>query len=218
MSAAVTFASDNPTVLAAGLQGLLAMAGLIVAIGAQNALVLRQGLSRSHVGVVVLVCTVSDWLLTSLGVYGLGGLIAASPLGLELCRYGGAGFLLWYAWRAALRAARGPGETLIAGATAGRLGPTLAATLAMTYLNPHVYLDTVVLMGTLGAGHVGAARLSFVAGAGLASLLWFSALGFGAVVAARWLRQPRVWRAIDAGIASVMAWMGLQLLLQPLKI
>ena len=202
---------------AAALQGLLTMSGLIVAIGAQNALVLRQGLARAHVWQVVVLCTVSDWLLTGLGVFGLGSAISRSPVWLDLCRYAGAAFLLVYGLRSAWRAWKGPAEALVAAGSVQRLGPTLAATLAMTYLNPHVYLDTVVLMGTLGAQHAGEARVAFVGGAGLASALWFSALGFGAAAASRWLRQPGVWRAIDAAIAAVMLWMAMQLLLQPLK-
>ncbi|WKB51299.1 LysE/ArgO family amino acid transporter [Eleftheria terrae] len=217
MPAVLTPATDA-AFAAAGLQGLLTMGGLIVAIGAQNALVLRQGLARSHVGVVVALCTLSDWLLTVVGVYGLGRLIAASPLFLEICRFGGAAFLALYALRAARRAWSGPAAALVGTGTVQRLGPTVAATLAMTYLNPHVYLDTVVLMGTLGAQHAATARLAFVLGAGLASLLWFSVLGFGSLAAARWLRQPGVWRAIDLGIAGVMGWMALQLALRPLDI
>lgn len=200
----------------AALQGLLAMGGLIVAIGAQNALVLRQGLARSHVGVVVAVCTLSDWWLTAAGVYGLGRLIADSPLALQAVRFGGAAFLALYAARAARRAWQGAAAGLVAAGPAERLGPTVAAVLAMTYLNPHVYLDTVVLMGTLGAQHDGLARLAFVGGAGAASALWFSTLGFGAAAAARWLRRPQVWRAIDAVVAGVMAWMAVQLAAKPL--
>lgn len=200
----------------AALQGLAAMAGLIVAIGAQNALVLRQGLSRSHVGLVVAVCTLSDWLLTALGVYGLGRLIAESPLWMQVCRYGGAAFLGFYGARAAWRAWQGSEAGLVADGSSQRLGPTLAAVLTMTYLNPHVYLDTVVLMGSLGAQHEGLARLAFVGGAGAASALWFSTLGFGAAAASRWLRQPSVWRAIDATVAGVMIWMAVQIAAQPL--
>jgi L-lysine exporter family protein LysE/ArgO len=200
----------------AALQGLLTMGGLIVAIGAQNALVLRQGLARSHVAPVVAFCTVSDWVLTALGVFGLGALIAASPRWLEACRLGGAAFLLLYGLRAAWRAWRGPAQALVAEGAGQRLAPTLVATAAMTWLNPHVYLDTVVLMGSLGAGHSGAARVAFVVGAGAASALWFALLGFGAAWASRWLRQPGVWRAIDAGIAVVMLWMAVQLAWRPL--
>ena len=203
---------------AAGVQGLLTMAGLIAAIGAQNALVLRQGLARTHVWQVVALCTVSDWLLTALGVFGLGAVIARSPTWLEACRYAGAAFLLVYGLRSAWRAWTGPAEALVAAGATQPLVPTLAAALAMTYLNPHVYLDTVVLMGTLGAQHAGDARVAFVAGAGLASALWFAGLGFGAAAASRWLRQPAVWRVIDAAIAGVMFWMAVQLALRPLQI
>lgn len=219
MTFADTLAAQHAAASAsAGVQGLLTMAGLIVAIGAQNALVLRQGLARTHVWQVVALCTVSDWLLTALGVFGLGALIAASPFWLEACRYAGAAFLFAYGARAAWKAWQGPAEALVAVGPAQRLGPTVAATLAMTYLNPHVYLDTVVLMGTLGAQHAGEARMAFVGGAGLASALWFSALGFGAAAASRWLRQPGVWRGIDAAIAGVMFWMAAQLALQPLQL
>lgn len=208
----------DPALARAALQGLATMAGLIVAIGAQNALVLRQGLAGRHVLPVVALCTVSDWLLTAVGVFGLGGLIASSPAWLEACRYVGAAFLFVYGALAARRALSATASALAAtGATRG-LGATLAAAAAMTYLNPHVYLDTVVLMGTLGAQHPAAARAAFVMGAGAASLAWFSLLGFGALAASRWLRHARTWRAIDATVAVVMWWMALQLLLAPLQV
>ena len=202
---------------AAALQGLLTMGGLIVAIGAQNALVLRQGLARQHVASVVAVCTLSDWLLTALGVFGLGQLIASSPGWLTACRYLGAAFLFVYGLIAARRALASASGGLVAAGTARGLGATLAAALAMTYLNPHVYLDTVVLMGTLGAQHAGTARVAFVLGAGAASFAWFALLGFGAAAASRWLRHPQTWRAIDAIVAVVMLWMATQLLLNPLQ-
>ena len=135
---------------AALLQGWLTGAGLIVAIGAQNALVLRQGLMRQHVTPVVLVCALSDMLLIWLGVFGLGRLIASSPLLMEAFRWGGAAFLLAYGAKAALRALS-PQAGLQAQAGTASLPAVLGSTLAMTYLNPHVYLDTVVLLGTVGA-------------------------------------------------------------------
>lgn len=196
-------------------QGWLMTAGLIVAIGAQNALVLRQGLARSHVGPVVLLCTVSDWLLIALGVFGFGAVIQSSPLALQLFRYGGAAFLLLYGAQAAWRAARA-GGSLQGSVPAGSLGATLGSTLALTYLNPHVYLDTVVLLGSVGAQHGGAARPAFALGAGLASLMWFATLGYGAKAASRWLQRPRVWRAIDASVALVMFLVAAQLLMHPL--
>lgn len=202
--------------IAAFAQGWTMGAGLILAIGAQNALVLRQGLRREHVGAVVALCTLSDWLLILLGVFGLGALIQARPDWLELLRWGGAAFLLAYGLKAARRAWR-PGTAGLQAATgSSSLGATLSAALAFTYLNPHVYLDTVVLLGGLGARQSAALRPAFVAGAGLASAMWFGLLGFGAAAAAPWLNQPRVWRAIDALVAVLMAGLGLQLLLQPL--
>jgi L-lysine exporter family protein LysE/ArgO len=198
------------------LQGLLTMAGLIVAIGAQNALVLREGVLGRHVLPVVLVCIASDWLLVALGVFGLGVALASQPAWLEAFRYGGAAFLAVYGARAAWRAWRGVSAGLQRAEGAGSIGATLGATLAMTYLNPHVYLDTVVLVGALGAQHAGPARLAFVAGAWAASAAWFALLGFGAAGAARFLRRPAAWRAIDASVALVMGAVALQLLLKPL--
>jgi L-lysine exporter family protein LysE/ArgO len=193
-------------------QGWLMTAGLIVAIGAQNALVLRQGLARAHVGPVVLLCTLSDWLLIALGVFGLGAAIQSSPGLLEIFRYGGAAFLLVYGLRAARQAWRGSDQALRAGGAGGSLSATLGTTLALTYLNPHVYLDTVVLLGGVGAQHAGGARGAFVAGASLASLMWFATLGYGAAAASRWLQRPAVWRAIDASVALVMFIVAGQLL------
>ncbi|WP_280153767.1 LysE family transporter [Piscinibacter sp. XHJ-5] len=201
---------------AAFAQGWLMTAGLIVAIGAQNALVLRQGLARSHVAAVVALCTASDWLLIALGVFGLGAWIQSSPATLELFRYGGAAFLLSYGLRSAIRAWRPAGDALRTRGAAGSLASTLGATLALTYLNPHVYLDTVVLLGSVGAQQPGAGRAAFAAGAGLASLMWFSTLGFGAAAASQLLRRPAAWRVIDASVAGVMFVVAAQLLSNPL--
>ncbi|MEO8151785.1 MAG: LysE/ArgO family amino acid transporter [Rhizobacter sp.] len=187
-------------------------AGLIVAIGAQNALVLRQGLTRTHVGPVVVVCTLSDWLLIALGVFGLGAVIQSSPLLLQTFRFGGAAFLLVYGLRSAHQAWRGQGTWVQADPRSNTLTATLASALALTYLNPHVYLDTVVLLGGVGAQHGADGRFAFSAGAGLASLMWFVTLGYGAAAAARWLRHPAVWRGIDAGVAVVMFGVAAQLL------
>lgn len=197
------------------LQGWLTGAGLIVAIGAQNALVLRQGLMRQHVALVVALCALSDVFLICLGVFGLGSLIAASPALLTAFRYGGAAFLLVYAVAAARRAVS-PKAGLQTQIGSASLGTVLGSTLAMTYLNPHVYLDTVVLLGTVGAQQPADGRMAFAAGASLASVMWFSLLGFGAAAVAAPLRRAVVWRSIDAVIALVMAWLGLQLLLRPL--
>lgn len=200
---------------AAGLQGLLMMGGLIVAIGAQNALVLRQGLSRAHVAPVVALCTLSDWLLVALGVYGLGAWIAERPAWLELFRWGGALYLFLYGARSARQAWLGGSALQLAGAE-GSLRSSVAAALALTYLNPHVYLDTVVLVGGVGAQHSGFARSAFVGGTWVASATWFALLGFGAAGAARFLRRPGVWRVID-GVVAVLMWAAAaQLLYSPI--
>jgi len=212
MPAAALTASSAPAVFA---QGWAMGAGLILAIGAQNALVLRQGLKREHVGAVVAVCTLSDWLLIALGVFGLGALIQGSPLLLEVFRFGGAAFLLGYALLAAKRAWRPAAGLQVAG-QATSLGATLSAAFAFTYLNPHVYLDTVVLLGGLGARQPPELRAAFAAGACIASAMWFGLLGFGAAAAAPKLQSANTWRVIDALVALLMAGLGLQLLLQPL--
>lgn len=195
-------------------QGWLTGAGLIMAIGAQNALVLRQGLLRSHVGPVVAVCAISDVILIALGVFGLGTAIAASPLLMNAFRWGGALFLIAYGLRAARRAWSGDEAGLAAAQGSAGLAATLTSALAMTYLNPHVYLDTVVLLGTVGAQHEPGLRWAFAAGASLASLMWFSLLGFGAAAVAEPLRKPAVWRGIDALIALLMFTLGAKLLLE----
>ncbi|MDR7270445.1 L-lysine exporter family protein LysE/ArgO [Pelomonas saccharophila] len=212
MPASTLASATAPAVFA---QGWAMGAGLILAIGAQNALVLRQGLKREHVGAVVAVCTLSDWLLIALGVFGLGALIQGQPLLLEIFRFGGAAFLLGYAVLAARRAWR-PTTGLEGAGTASSLGATLSAAFAFTYLNPHVYLDTVVLLGGLGARQPAELRAAFALGAGVASAMWFGLLGFGAAAAAPRLRSAHTWRVIDALVALLMTALGLQLLLQPL--
>lgn len=210
------FAVDASAAGAALGQGFFMGAGLIMAIGAQNALVLRQGLARKHVGPTVLLCVLSDWLLIVAGVYGLGSLISASPTALEWLRWGGAAFLVWYGVVALRRAIAPVHGSLQAAGAVSSLRDTLMAAAAMTYLNPHVYLDTVVLLGSVGAQHRGDARAAFAAGAGLASLAWFAALGYGAAAAAPWLQRPQVWRTIDAVVAAVMFFVAWQLLARPL--
>ena len=213
--ATMTNAALTATSSTAFLQGFLMTAGLIIAIGAQNALVLRQGLMRQHIGPVVAMCTLSDWLLIALGVFGMGSVVQSSPMLLEAFRWGGVLFLLAYGFLAAQRAWRGGGASLRPAGAPSSLAATLGSALALTYLNPHVYLDTVVLLGTVGAQQ-GAARPAFTVGAGLASMLWFSALGYGAAAASRWLARPAVWRAIDASVALVMWTVASQLALRPI--
>jgi len=174
---------------------------LILAIGAQNAFVLRQGLRRAHVLAVCLTCALSDAVLIAAGVAGFGALSAAVPGAGQVLRYGGAAFLLWYGARAFAAAWRG-GETLEPGADAGGLGAALATCLALTWLNPHVWLDTVVLLGSVSAQYQ--ARAAFGLGAGAASFVFFFGLGYGARLLAPLFRRPASWRVLDAGVGAVM--------------
>jgi len=185
-------------------QGLALGLGLIVAIGSQNAFVLRQGLRREHVGSVVLFCAVADALLIAAGVWGMAQALGESPqLGRALA-LAGAAFLALYGWRA-LRRARQSHQLQAAGgmASLGR-SAALAQAAAFTLLNPHVYLDTVLLVGSIGAQQPAPLQAWFIAGAGSASALWFSALGFGARWLAPLFARPVAWRLLDALIGVTM--------------
>ncbi|SEN31833.1 L-lysine exporter family protein LysE/ArgO [Roseovarius tolerans] len=185
----------------AGLAGFALGFSLILAIGAQNAFVLRQGLRREHVLAVVLVCAFSDAVLVAAGVSGFGALAELVP-GLErVMRYGGAAFLLIYGARSFWAAWRG-GAVLEAGHGAGSLRRAVLTCLALTWLNPHVYLDTVVLLGTISAQYED--RLAFGIGAVCASFVFFFALGYGARLLAPVFRRPGSWRVLDAGVGAVM--------------
>lgn len=191
--------------------GFLLGGSLIVAIGAQNAFILRQGLLRRHVFVLCLVCALSDALLIAAGVAGLGTLIAASPRLLGVVSVGGALFLFAYAAFALRRALRP--QALVAARTGeGSLRAALAACLAFTFLNPHVYLDTVLLVGSISATHEGGARIAFGAGAASASFVWFFGLGYGARLLEPLFARPAAWRILDVLIAVVMALIGVSLL------
>jgi L-lysine exporter family protein LysE/ArgO len=196
--------------------GLGTGAGLIVAIGAQNAFVLRQGLQRRHVGAVVLVCALADLVLIALGVAGMGLAVRQQPGLLQVLRFIGAAFLATYGLLAARRAWRGESGLRPADAAADGRGRTLLACLGFTLLNPHVYLDTVVLLGSLSTPYAGAGRWSFAAGAGSASVLWFSALGYGARLLLPVFRSPAAWRAFDMLVAALMWGLASVLLLQPM--
>ncbi|MCK0117389.1 LysE family transporter [Isoptericola sp. S6320L] len=199
------------------LAGLGLGLSLIVAIGAQNAFVLRQGVRREHVGVVVLVCAASDAVLYAAGGAGLGALVEQHPGLVEVARWAGAAVVLGYGALAARRAWRG-GEELeaardVARPDAGRrLRPVLLTALALTWLNPHVYLDTVVLQGSIAAGY-GDDRWLFTAGAVVSSVLWFVGLGYGARFLAPLLRRPGAWRVVDGVIALIMLAVAASLLL-----
>jgi L-lysine exporter family protein LysE/ArgO len=196
------------------LSGLGLGASLIMAIGAQNAHVLRMGIQRQHVLLTVASCIVIDAVLISAGVAGAGSLIQDSPLALTLARWGGAAFLVWYglrSWRNLLRS-----SALDASNEVAKVGAktALASVAAMSLLNPHVYLDTVVLLGSIGGSYAPTERLHFAGGAITASLLWFSLLGFGAARFAGLLSRPLAWKCIEALTGATMLLIAGRLILR----
>lgn len=199
-------------VAAAAVSGFLLGAGLIIAIGAQNAFVLRQGLKRRHVFAICLVCALSDAILILAGVAGLGTWISGSPQLIGIVTVAGALFLAVYGVMAARRVQRGKSLTPSDQEETG-LKAAMAACLAFTFLNPHVYLDTVVLVGSLSAAFAGYARLGFAAGAALASFVWFFGLGYGARLLTPLFSRPAAWRVLDALVAVIMWSLAATLLL-----
>ena len=192
-----------PLPLSAALTGGALGLTLIVAIGAQNAFVLRQGLRREHVGAVVLLCAVADAVLMAVGIAGLASLLGASPALTRWLALGGAAFLTAYGLRALWRALRPAALLADASQRPLSLAQAIAQALAFTLLNPHVYLDTVVLVGAVGAQQ-GELRWWFGAGAAAASCAWFSALGYGARWLAPLFARPAAWRVLDALIGATM--------------
>ena len=191
--------------------GFLASLTLIIAIGAQNAFVLRQGIRGEHVAAVVAVCAVSDILLITAGIAGIGALIAAHPGALDIARFGGAAFLIGYGMLAARRAWRRAALTPSEKGPA-RLLEVLVTCLALTWLNPHVYLDTVILLGTLANEH-SEQRWLFGVGAVTASVVWFVSLGLGARRLSGLFATPLTWRILDGLIAVTMTGLGVSLIL-----
>jgi L-lysine exporter family protein LysE/ArgO len=207
---------------------------LIVAIGAQNAYILRQGARREHLLAVLLVCSLSDVTLILAGVAGFGTLVEHAPWAIAVMRWFGVLFLLGYALVAARRAWRPAGAaltientedssrasaapanitTLTRPKTSTRLVPVVLTVLALTWLNPHVYLDTVVLLGSVANTHGADGRWAFAIGACLGSVVWFAALGYGARLLSRWLATPLAWRILDGIIAVIMLALAVSLAL-----
>lgn len=186
------------------LSGLGLGAGLIMAIGAQNIHVLRTGLRREHVGLTVLACILIDATLIALGVAGMGAAVQSSPLLLSLARWGGAAFLLWYglrSWRAVFASGAlkvEPNQVRTSTRQA------LISVLALSLLNPHVYLDTVVLLGAIGGSFPEEQRSSFAIGAMCASVIWFTSLGFGATRLSSLFARPVAWKWIDGVAGTTM--------------
>ncbi|MEU2390179.1 LysE/ArgO family amino acid transporter [Streptomyces sp. NPDC007369] len=200
-------------IIAAALAGFGTGLSLIVAIGAQNAFVLRQGARRHAVLAVVAICALSDAVLIALGVAGVGAFVTAWPAALTAVGLAGGTFLVCYGVLAARRVLRPvPGAALdTAGETAASRRRAVLTCLAMTWLNPHVYLDTVLLLGSLAADR-GDLRWAFGVGAGLASLIWFATLGYGARLLGGVLSRPKAWRVLDGLVAATMVTMGGMLL------
>ncbi|MDH6537608.1 LysE/ArgO family amino acid transporter [Streptomyces lavendulae] len=203
----------NNGITTAALAGFGTGLSLIVAIGAQNAFVLRQGARRHAVLAVVAICAVSDALLITLGVAGVGAFVTAWPAALTAVAIAGGTFLVCYGILAARRVLRpAPGAALATGGAAvGSARTAVLTCLAMTWLNPHVYLDTVLLVGSLAADR-GDLRWAFGIGAALASLIWFGALGYGARLLSGLLARPGAWRVLDGLVAATMVTMGGMLL------
>jgi len=195
--------SASPAALAATSTGFALGLTLIVAIGAQNAFVLRQGLRREHVGAIVAFCAVADALLMLAGIAGLATVLGHQPLLAGVLTAAGALFLAVYGLRALARARRGGALDAAAGTAPLSRRAALAQTAAFTLLNPHVYLDTVLLVGSVGA-QMGATRWWFGLGAATASLVWFTSLGFGARLLAPVFARPRAWQVLDALIGLTM--------------
>jgi L-lysine exporter family protein LysE/ArgO len=191
--------------------GFLLGASLIIAIGAQNAFVLRQGLAREHVFVLVMICASADALLITAGVAGLGMIVAQSPMLVTLVTIAGAIFLAVYALVALRRAAQPEAMRLSAPSKRGLLA-AVTTCLAFTFLNPHVYLDTVLLLGSLSTQFEGSGRVAYGIGAVLSSFVWFAALGYGARLLQPFFARPAAWRVLDILIGGVMAALSVSLL------
>jgi L-lysine exporter family protein LysE/ArgO len=190
-------------VLDALVAGLLTGLSLIVAIGAQNAFVLRQGLIRQYVGPVVAICAVSDLVLIAAGVGGIGVIVQHAPTALTVVRWLGVAFLTAYGLRSLWRARHAAGLAP-AGADEPRMRGAVLQATALTWLNPHVYLDTVLLVGSIAAHHGPSGKWWFAVGAGAGSILWFSGLGYGARLLSPVLTRPRAWQVLDVLIGLTM--------------
>lgn len=193
-------------------QGFGMGGGLIVAIGAQNAYVLSQAVKRNFLLIIPLICIVCDAVLIAAGVSGVGTFVASSPQLTGLATWGGAAFLFWYGARA-LRSALKGGHLEANQAAAPTLKAAVAATLAVTLLNPHVYLDTVILLGSVSGQYDQSGRVLFAAGAITASILWFFSLSFGGRMLAPLFKRPLAWRVLDGLVCGVMWTIAVSLIL-----
>lgn len=194
--------------------GLMISGGLIVAIGAQNAFVLKQGLLKQHVGIVVLICWLCDVTLMGAGVFGIAALLSGSPTATTILSLAGGLFLLAYGSLSLKRALEGGGHLNVYAGKAEQISAVkvAAATLALALLNPHVYVDTVMLIGGSAAGLSHADKIAFFVGAIVASALWFAAIGYGTRILLPLFRRERVWQILDGLIAAMMFYLAYGLL------
>lgn len=198
-------------------QGFGTGCGLIIAIGAQNAYVLTQGIKREHHLTIALICSLCDAVLISAGVAGLGAVITNSAILRNLAGWGGAAFLYWYGFSSFRSALRGQEGLQTQKETARSFKAAVSLTLAVTLLNPHVYVDTVVLLGSISTRFAGQERYMFGAGAIMASFVWFFSLCLGGRLLAPVLSSPRAWRIMDTAIGCIMWFVGTGLLLHTLR-
>ena len=194
--------------------GFALSATLIIAIGAQNAFVLRQGIRKEHVAPIVAFCAVADLLLIGVGVAGLAGILGDSPTLVALLTIAGSAFLVWYGIRALQRALLPQSLRATAGNEPLSLGNAMAQAAGFTLLNPHVYLDTVLLMGSIGTRQPPDMRIWFVGGAACASGVWFTTLGFGARLLAPIFARPRAWQVLDTLVGLTMLILAVVLIRQ----
>ncbi|UWH30322.1 L-lysine exporter [Aeromonas veronii] len=197
--------------LATILQGFTIGLAMIIPIGAQNAFVLSRGIHRNHHLLTATLCSFCDLTLIAIGVFGGANVLAANPFGMALLTWGGVLFLGWFGGRSLLSAWRGKGEGLADSAQQMGAKSVLAMTLGVTLLNPHVYLDTLMLLGSLGSQVSESLRPAFAAGAMLASLVWFYSLALGAAALAPWLARSRVQQGIDLLVGIIMLSLAMQL-------
>ena len=194
--------------------GFALSATLIIAIGAQNAVVLRQGIRKEHVAPIVAFCAIADLLLIAVGVAGLAGILGDSPTLVALLTIAGSAFLVWYGIRALQRALLPQSLRAAAGNEPLSLANAMAQAAGFTLLNPHVYLDTVLLMGSIGTRQPADMRIWFVGGAACASGVWFTTLGFGARLLAPIFARPRAWQVLDTLVGLTMLSLAVLLIRQ----
>jgi L-lysine exporter family protein LysE/ArgO len=204
----------HPMLGSAFTTGFALSATLIIAIGAQNAFVLRQGIRKEHVAPIVAFCAIADLLLIGVGVAGLAGILGDSPTLVALLTIAGSAFLIWYGIRALQRALLPQSLRAAAGSEPLSLGNAMAQAAGFTLLNPHVYLDTVLLMGSIGTRQPPDMRIWFVGGAACASGVWFTTLGFGARLLAPIFAKPRAWQVLDTLVGLTMLFLAVVLIRQ----